>query len=95
MKKGSLCLLALCGGCAQRDDPVQDRKCYMTRIRLDGVVVVSDGEQIVCSNRAELTGLTAAEESNRYIRQENTLYGLSQITDGKRTWYGGDPALPQ
>lgn len=35
MKKGSLCLLALCGGCAQRDDPVQDRKCYMTRIRLD------------------------------------------------------------
>ena len=58
-------------------------------ILLDGVVVVSDGEQIVCSNRAELTGLIAAEESNRYSRQENTFYGLSQITNGKRTWYGG------
>ncbi len=59
-------------------------------IRLDGVVVVSDGQQIICSNKAELTGLSAQEENARYIKRDNTLYGLlSQITDGRRTWYGG------
>lgn len=60
------------------------------KFKMDGVVMVTDGTQIIASNRQDLIGQTVSECQQLQKSDTQTLKnGLLRVKVGGRSWYGG------
>ena len=60
------------------------------KFKMDGVVMVTDGTQIIASNHQDLIGQTVSDGQQLQDREMQTLKnGLLRAKVGGRSWYGG------